>query len=142
MGVPMKLFDRNNTIPSGEWIGFLDRGVKLDGRIELAGMFRIDCQMKGTIVSESTIVLGENARVEGEIDGNQVVIGGRFEGVLTAKGRVEILAKGIVRGEVHAPCLVIEAGGILDGRCHMTNVEEGKQPLTIPIRAASATSSS
>jgi cytoskeletal protein CcmA (bactofilin family) len=85
------------------------------------------------------VVLGENARVEGEIDGNQVVIGGRFEGVLRAKGRVEIMSKGVVRGEVHSPCLVIEAGGILDGRCHMTSAEEGKQPLAIPIRAASAT---
>ncbi|HEY6240915.1 MAG TPA: polymer-forming cytoskeletal protein [Burkholderiales bacterium] len=138
----MKVFNRDNAVTSGEWIGFLDKGVKLEGRIELAGMFRIDCQMKGTIVSESTVMIGENARVEGEINGNQVVIAGRFEGVLTAKGRVEIQAKGIVRGEIHAPCLVIEAGGILDGRCHMTSVEEGKQSLTIPIRAASATSPS
>jgi cytoskeletal protein CcmA (bactofilin family) len=138
----MKLLERKGSAPSGEWIGFLDKGVILDGRIELAGTFRIDCQLKGTIVSNSTIVLGENARVEGEIDGNHVVVGGRFEGVVSAKGRVEILAKGVVRGEVRAPCLVIEAGGILDGRCHMTNVEEGKQPLTIPIRAASATTSS
>jgi len=138
----MKLLDRKGGGPSGEWIGFLEKGVILEGRLELAGTFRIDCQMKGTIVSNSTVVIGENAKVEGEIDGNHVVIGGRFEGVLTAKGRVEILGKGVVRGEVHAPCLVIEAGGILDGRCHMTNVEEGKQPLTIPIRAASASTSS
>jgi len=138
----MKLLDRKGSGPSGEWIGFLEKGVILEGRLELAGTFRIDCQMKGTIVSNSTVVIGENARVEGEINGNHVVIGGRFEGLLSAKGRVEILAKGVVRGEVHAPCMVIEAGGILDGRCHMTNVEEGKQPLTIPIRAASATTSS
>jgi cytoskeletal protein CcmA (bactofilin family) len=138
----MKLLDRKGSSPSGEWIGFLEKGVILEGRLELAGTFRIDCQMKGTIVSNSTVVIGENARVEGEIDGNHVVIGGRFEGRLSAKGRVEILAKGVVRGEVHAPCMIIEAGGILDGRCHMTNVEEGKQPLTIPIRAASATTSS
>jgi len=138
----MKLLERKGTVPSGEWIGFLDKGVTLEGHIELAGTFRIDCQMKGTIVSNSTVVIGENARVEGEIDGNHVVVGGRFEGVISAKGRVEILAKGIVRGEVRSPCLVIEAGGILDGRCQMTNVEEGKQPLTIPIRAASATTSS
>jgi cytoskeletal protein CcmA (bactofilin family) len=138
----MKLLDHKGSAPSGEWIGFLDKGVTVEGRVELAGTFRIDCQMKGTIVSNSTVVLGENARVEGEIDGNHVVVGGRFEGVLSAKGRVEILAKGVVRGEVHAPCMVIEAGGILDGRCHMTNVEEGKQPLTIPIRAASASTSS
>ena len=97
--------------------------------------------MKGTIVSSSTVVLGENARVEGEISGNHVIVGGRFEGILAAKGRVEIQPKGVVRGEVRAPCLVIEAGGILDGRCQMTNAEEGKQPLTIPIRAATATTS-
>ena len=138
----MKLLDRKGSVPSGEWIGFLDKGVAFEGKIELAGTFRIDCQMKGTIVSNSTVVIGENAKVEGEIDGNHVVVGGRFEGVLKAKGRVEILSKGVIRGEVRAPCLVIEAGGIFDGRCHMTNVEEGKAPLTIPIRAASATTSS
>lgn len=138
----MKLLDRGGQVPSGEWIGFLDKGVTLEGRLELSGTFRIDCQLKGTVVSSSTIVIGENGRVEGEINGNQVIVSGRFEGILSAKGRVEIQAKGVVRGEVRAPCLVIEAGGILDGRCQMTNAEEGKQPLTIPIRAASATSTS
>jgi len=136
----MKLLDRKGSAPSGEWIGFLDKGVTLEGKLELAGTFRIDCNMKGTIVSNSTVVIGENARVEGEINGNHVVVGGRFEGVLSAKGRVEILSKGVIRGEVRSPCLVIEAGGILDGRCHMTNMEEGKQTLTIPIRAPATTS--
>lgn len=138
----MKLLGSKGSVPSGEWIGFLDKGVSLEGKIDLSGTFRIDCQMKGTITSGSTVVIGENAKVEGEINGNHVVVGGRFEGILNAKGRVEILSKGVIRGEVHAPCVVIEAGGILDGRCHMTNMEEGKQPLTIPIRAASATTSS
>jgi len=136
----MKLLDRKGAVPSGEWIGFLDKGVTLEGKLELAGTFRIDCNMKGTIISNSTVVIGENARVEGEINGNHVVVGGRFEGVLSAKGRVEILSKGVIRGEVRSPCLVIEAGGILDGRCHMTNMEEGKQTLTIPIRAPATTS--
>ncbi|HUK52280.1 MAG TPA: polymer-forming cytoskeletal protein [Candidatus Binatia bacterium] len=138
----MKFLDRGGNAPSGEWIGFLDKGVSLEGRLDLSGTFRIDCQMKGTIVSSSTVVIGENGRVEGEISGNHVIVGGRFEGVLSAKGRVEIQSKGVVRGEVRAPCLVIDAGGILDGRCQMTSAEEGKQPLTIPIRAASATSTS
>jgi cytoskeletal protein CcmA (bactofilin family) len=134
----MALFNKKD-VPapdSGDWIGFLDKGVKFDGRLELSGAFRMDAQMKGTIVSNSTLVIGENARVEGEIQGNQVVVSGRFEGTLTAKGRVEIQAKGVVRGEIHAPCLMIEAGGIFDGRCHMTPQIEGKEPVSIPIRAA------
>ena len=134
----MKLFDKKTAQDSGDWIGFLDKGVSLDGRIELSGAFRLDANLKGTIVSNSTLVLGENARVEGEIQGNQVVIAGRFEGKLTAKGRVEIQAKGVVRGEIHAPCVMIEAGGIFDGRCHMTGNAEGHEPVEIPIRAATA----
>jgi len=64
-----------------------------------------------------------------------VVIAGRFDGVIFAKGRVEIQAKGVVTGEVHSPCLVIEAGGIFDGRCHMLTSMEASRPVTIPIRA-------
>lgn len=137
----MKLFDKKGAQDSGDWIGFLDKGVKLDGRLELSGAFRLDSQLKGTIVSNSTLVLGENSRVEGEIQGNQVVVAGRFEGTLTAKGRVEIQTKGVVRGEIHAPCLIIEAGGIFDGRCHMTGQAEGKEAVSIPIRAAAVAQS-
>ncbi len=130
-----KMGGKTETDPS-EWTGFLDKGVKLDGTIEVSGTFRIDCQMKGTIVGQQSILIGENAHIEGEINGNHVVVGGRFDGTIKAKGRVEIQPKGIVRGEIHTPCLVIEAGGILDGRCHMSNTGEAAKPLTIPMRPA------
>jgi cytoskeletal protein CcmA (bactofilin family) len=65
-----------------------------------------------------------------------VVISGRFDGVIFAKGRVEIQAKGVVTGEVHSPCLVIDPGGIFDGRCHMLGSSDSASTgVTIPIRA-------
>ncbi len=118
-----------------EWIGFLDKGVRLEGTLELSGTFRVDAQVKGNIISNTTLLLGESARVEGQIEGNDVVIAGRFDGVIFAKGRVEIQAKGMVTGEIHTPCLVIEPGGIFDGRCHMLASAEAAKPLTIPFRA-------
>ena len=120
-----------------EWTGFLESGVRLEGTLELAGTFRVDGQIKGNILSSHSLILGEAARVEGQIEGNHIVISGRFDGVIFAKGRVEIQAKGVVTGEIHAPCLVIEPGGIFDGRCHMLGSSEARKPLTIPIRAAS-----
>ena len=119
-----------------DWIGFLAKGVCLEGTLELAGTFRVDAQVKGNIVSNTRLLLGESARVEGQIEGNEVIIGGRFDGVIFARGRVEIQAKGVVTGEVHTPCLVIEPGGIFDGRCHMLRSAEATKPLTIPFRAA------
>jgi len=121
----------------GDWIGFLDKGVKLEGNLELAGTFRIDGHVKGNISSQQTLILGENCKVEGQIEGNHVTVAGRFEGVIFAKGRVDIQAKGVVSGEVHTSCLVIEAGGIFDGRCHMMSSGEATRAVTIPIRAAS-----
>ena len=118
-----------------DWIGFLAQGVRLEGTLELAGTFRLDAQVKGNIISNTRLLLGESARVEGQIEGNQVVIAGRFDGVIFAKGRVEIQAKGMVTGEIHTPCLVIEPGGIFDGRCHMLGSAEATKPLTIPFRA-------
>jgi cytoskeletal protein CcmA (bactofilin family) len=121
---------------SGKFTGFLDKGVRFEGTLEASGMFRIDAQMRGNLISTHSLILGEGARVEGQIEGNHIVIFGKFDGVIFAKGRVEIQAKGVVTGEIHTPCLVIEAGGIFDGHCHMLAASEATKPLTIPIRAS------
>jgi cytoskeletal protein CcmA (bactofilin family) len=117
-----------------EFTGFLDKGVRFEGTLEASGVFRIDAQVKGNVISTHSLVLGESARVEGQIEGNHVAIAGKFDGVIFAKGRVEIQAKGVVTGEVHSPCMVIEPGGIFDGQCHMLAASESTKPLTIPIR--------
>src|SRR2546430_12185656 len=88
-----------------EWTGFIDQGVTLEGTLTVTGTFRIDGHVKGNIISEQTVILGDGAKVEGQIEGNRVVISGRFDGVIFAKGRVEIEAKGVVTGEVHSPCM-------------------------------------
>ncbi len=54
----------------GEWTGFLEKGARLEGRLECSGTFRIDSTIKGTLVSDGTLILGKNALVEGEITAN------------------------------------------------------------------------
>jgi cytoskeletal protein CcmA (bactofilin family) len=128
-------FDRKRQ-DTAEWTGFLERGVKIEGKLESSGTFRIDSAMKGTLISTDTLVLGENATVEGEIHGERVVIGGRFDGVIRAKARVEIQPSAIVTGEIHCPCIAIDAGAIFDGHCHMPAPAEAGKAVTIPIRSA------
>jgi cytoskeletal protein CcmA (bactofilin family) len=134
--MPWRSKGRKKDAEGQEFTGFLDKGVRVEGTLEAPGVFRVDCQMKGNLLSSHSLILGEGARVEGQIEGNHVVISGKFDGVIFAKGRVEIQAKGVVTGEIHSPCLVIEPGGIFDGRCHMLAASESAKPLTIPIRAS------
>lgn len=134
-------FDRK-TQDSGEWTGFLEKGVRFEGKLEVAGTFRLEAAVKGTVVSADTLILGENSTMEGVIEGNNVVIGGRFDGIINAKGKVEIQTKSIVTGEIHTPCLIIESGAVFDGRCHMLSTthvaSELPRAITIPIRSAAA----
>lgn len=127
-------FDRKQH-DATEWTGFLDQGVRLEGKLETTGTFRIDSTMKGSIVSADTLLLGEHSSISGEITGNRVVIGGRFDGVIQAKTSVEIQAGAVVSGEIHTPCLVIQPGAVFDGQCHMLAATEAAKPVTIPIRS-------
>ncbi len=131
-----KLFSGGREPVADEWTGFLDRGVKFEGTLEMEGTFRIDGRAKGRLVSQQTLVLGEGAQVEGQIEGNHVVIGGHFDGVIFAKARVEIQSNGVVSGEIHSPCLVIEPGAVFDGRCHVRGAAETDEVVTVPFRTA------
>lgn len=126
--------DRGKNTQQHDFTGFIDKGVRFEGTLEVSGVFRIAGHVKGNLISSHSLILGEGARVEGQIEGNHVVIAGKFDGVIFAKGRVEIHAKGVVTGEIHSPCLAIEPGGIFDGQCHMLAASESTKPLTIPIR--------
>ncbi|MBZ5502274.1 MAG: polymer-forming cytoskeletal protein [Acidobacteriia bacterium] len=127
-------FDRKRQ-DAAEWTGFLEQGVRLEGKLETTGTFRIDSTMKGSIVSDDTLVLGEHASIQGQITGNRVVISGRFDGVVQAKTSVEIHSTAVVTGEVHTPSLLIEPGAVFDGQCHMLAATEAAKPVTIPIRS-------
>jgi cytoskeletal protein CcmA (bactofilin family) len=120
---------------SKEWAGFIEKGVSVEGKIVIAGTFRVDGQVKGNITSEHSLLLGENSKVEGQVDANDVVIAGRFDGSIFAKERVEIQPTGVVTGEVHTPCLIIHSGGVLDGQCHMLSTAKEETSITIPIRS-------
>jgi len=68
-----------STNTAGDWSGFLDKTVRFEGTLEFSGTLRIEAQVKGNIISDQTLVLGEGARVEGQIEGNHVIISGHFE---------------------------------------------------------------
>jgi cytoskeletal protein CcmA (bactofilin family) len=120
---------------SAQWAGFIEQGVSVEGKITIAGTFRVDGAVKGNIISQHALVLADNAKVEGQIEANDVTIAGHFDGQIFAKERVEIQPKGVVTGEIHTPCLVIQPGGVLDGQCHMLSAAQNEKPMAIPIRS-------
>jgi len=136
--MPWGWLDHKRNASSHDWTGFLEQGVKLEGKLESSGTFRIDSAVKGTLISRETLILGEHAAVEGEINGSNIIIAGRFDGTIRAVKRVEIQPKGIVTGDIHAPCIIIDPGAVFEGQCHMPGSADNAQATVIPVRSAVA----
>ncbi|MFZ0036904.1 MAG: polymer-forming cytoskeletal protein [Candidatus Acidiferrales bacterium] len=124
-----------------DWTGFLEQGVRLRGDLFATGTFRVNATVAGRLSSDGVLILGEQAEVDGELEARIVMIGGKFKGTVRATDRVEVQATGIVNGDVFAPCMVIAAGAIFQGRCHMVSDPPAEQIVTIPIRSPAQTSS-
>src|SRR5437879_13127863 len=106
--MPWKFGKRESSKAVPEWTGFLDRSVRFEGTLECPGTFRVEGDVKGLLISTHTLILGYEARVEGQIEGNNVVISGHFNDVIFEIGKVEILNNRIATGEFHLHCLQLE----------------------------------
>jgi cytoskeletal protein CcmA (bactofilin family) len=119
---------------SDEWTGFLEKGVRFTGNLSTTGTFRVNAIVKGDIISDRTLILGEDADVEGQLEARVVIIAGKFRGRIRATERAEIQTGAEVKAEVDSPALLIGAGAIFDGNCHMLAQTPDLRPVTIPIR--------
>lgn len=104
---------------SGDLSGFLDQGSHFEGELRFEQSFRVDGKVSGTIRSEGDLVVGEKGEIDGEVRVGRLFVSGVVRGEIHVSKRVSIHARGRVEGEVHAPALVIEEGGVLEGRCAM-----------------------
>ncbi|MFQ6069661.1 MAG: polymer-forming cytoskeletal protein [Candidatus Aminicenantales bacterium] len=97
--------------------GFYVSGVEFRGELYFEGSFRIDGYFKGTIDSDSVLIVGKNGKVEGEIRVGSLINYGEIKGTIEAKEKVEVNAGGRVTGTINSPNLVIEEGAYLEADC-------------------------
>lgn len=95
-------------------------GSTITGDIEFSGGLRIDGMVKGNIraVGEKpgTLVLSEQAKVEGEIMVGHVVVNGTVAGPVHASEYIELMPKARVTGDVTYKTIEIHVGAIVMGR--------------------------
>ncbi len=103
-------------VKGGGLNGFLDAGARLEGTLTFQDAFRIDGAFKGTIVSRGELVVGDRAVVEGEIRVGRLAVSGQIQGLVYASERLEVHAGARIMAEIHAPVLVVEEGGLIQGR--------------------------
>lgn len=109
--------------------GVIDQGCEFEGKLCFQGTVRIGGVFRGEIFTPDTLIVGEGARVHGQIDAGTVIISGEVHGSVKAKHRVEIHRPAIFRGDILTPSLSVDEGVIFEGSSKMVHA-----PL-IPARS-------
>jgi cytoskeletal protein CcmA (bactofilin family) len=109
--------DREREVLDTKISGLIDQGTELKGDLTFKGSFRIEGNFKGTIHSDSMLIIGERGKVEADINVGQVIINGEIRGNIQGAERVEIHAKGRVFGTIQTPKLIVEEGAYLEANC-------------------------
>lgn len=99
--------------------GFMDEGTEFLGEIRFRNVLRIDGRLKGKVVSDNTLIVGESGHVEADIDCGVVSIRGTVRGRVHGRQRIELLAGCRVLATLVTPKLVIEDGAFFQGDCRM-----------------------
>jgi cytoskeletal protein CcmA (bactofilin family) len=109
--------DRPRELNETKLAGLIDMESEFKGDLIFKGSFRIEGTFKGTINSDSLLVVGERGKVEADIKVGQLVINGETRGTLQATERIEVHNKGRVFGTLLTPTLVVEEGAYLEATC-------------------------
>jgi len=90
--------------------------LTIEGKIDGSGHIRIAGRFKGDVTVEGNLTIESGARVNGGVRANAVTIAGELEGNVLDAARVELLASGILVGDLKADSLTVAAGSRMRGR--------------------------
>jgi len=115
-------------------------GTTIEGGITFVGGLRVDGRVRGDVVAAEgkpgTLVLSEEAQIEGEIRVSHIVINGTVVGPVHAAEYVELQPKANVTGDVYYKTLEIQLGAVVQGRLVYQN--DSKSEKVVPFKPAQA----
>ena len=114
-------------------------GTRVEGNVVFSGGLRVDGHVRGNIIAEEdkpgTLVVSEQAQVEGEIRVPHVVINGVVNGPVNSTEYVELQAKANVTGDVYYNTLEMQLGAVVQGR--LVHPNAAKVEKVVQLKPAS-----
>jgi cytoskeletal protein CcmA (bactofilin family) len=116
----MAFFSKKNVAIDLQTISTLiSEGCIIDGNMKAPAYARIDGQLKGDVIVEEGLILGEKGSIVGNVLTKELVVYGTITGNLQVSS-LEIKKTGKVNGEIKTQTLSVENGAIYNGSLSMT----------------------
>lgn len=133
------MFSSKSSKPQNRIDCLIGAGTTVEGNVIFDGGLRVDGHVRGNILVQEgkagTLVVSEQAKIEGEIRVPHVVINGSVVGPVHSSEYVELQAKASVTGDVHYNTLEMQLGAVVEGRLVHENPKSDKvvqlKPATV-----------
>ena len=110
----------------------LNPHLHFEGNLKFSGTLLLDCDFRGTVVTDDTLVVGVSANVHAEVTAGVVEISGKVHGNVKATTSVKIFSGGEVHGNIETPTISMEEGVIFEGNCTRPGSRSQPDPVVQP----------
>ncbi len=132
------MFGLKSAKSQGRIDSLIGSGTRIEGNIIFSGGLRVDGEVKGNMQAaddqQATLVVSEQARVEGEVRVGHVVVNGTIVGPVHATEFLELQARSRVTGDVHYNVLEMHLGAIVEGR--LVHAPSSSAPRMVELKLA------
>ena len=97
----------------------LVQGTNIEGSVQADKDIRIDGTLKGNLNCKGKVIIGPTGFITGDVQCENAVIEGRFEGVLLVNDILHVKETARVEGDVTTQKLVVQPGSIFNVKCKM-----------------------
>jgi excisionase family DNA binding protein len=80
---------------------------------------KINGKFEGNLDTRGNLTIGNTAIINADIVGDNIIVGGRVKGKITAKERLTLLPQAVVEGDIYPAKLNITEGAVFEGKCSM-----------------------
>ena len=97
-------------------VSVISASMRVVGRVHSTSAVTVAGTVLGPVSADDQVIVTKGGRVEGDVEGREVILDGHVNGSVGARERLEIQASAVVRGgEIHAPRLIVHEGAVIGG---------------------------
>ncbi len=105
---------KETSFEKGEIKAFLGTGSQFEGKLLFDEIVRLDGIFRGEVTSKDTLIIGETADIQAEVNVGTLILNGRFKGNIKASTKVELRSPAQVEGNIETPVLLVEEGVLVN----------------------------
>jgi len=109
----------NDSFSQQEGDTVIGGSIKIEGDLASQGNIIIEGQVVGSVKTESHLTIGQQARVDAEVQASDANVSGEVNGNMSVSGKLELAASAKVNGDIKAKILRVEEGAIINGKVEM-----------------------